>query len=217
LSVSIVVPVNTTDDQLRSLLWLFREKVRSRQFADLGLKSTEWESSNSGVVEFYRGAKCANEDYVVKGPCGQGSHTAAYYHWGLESDPSKDAGYLQQKNEDETLVFDFKDGWTISPEAQAKMVAKDKADDAEREAFAKLLQDELTGMGLEMSVRPSLDPKNQLHIDSDIFKDTPTRVQFVTTVLPSSKAALCKVGYRSVRLTKGGFFEEGQAYSLGCK
>jgi hypothetical protein len=34
---SVVVPVNTTDEQLKSLLWFFREKVRARQFKDIGL------------------------------------------------------------------------------------------------------------------------------------------------------------------------------------
>ena len=35
---SVVVPTSTTDEQLKSLIWFFREKVRSHDFKSLGLK-----------------------------------------------------------------------------------------------------------------------------------------------------------------------------------
>jgi len=41
------VPVNTIDEQLKSLLWQFREKVRSHQFEDIGL--TEANRYGSGT------------------------------------------------------------------------------------------------------------------------------------------------------------------------
>src|SRR5437667_595043 len=34
----VVVARNTTDEQLRSLLWLFRERVQAGRFKELGLK-----------------------------------------------------------------------------------------------------------------------------------------------------------------------------------
>src|SRR5271167_1832136 len=46
---SVVVPVNTTDEQLKSLLWFFREKVRSHQFTDIGLtQATAKQWGNKG-------------------------------------------------------------------------------------------------------------------------------------------------------------------------
>src|ERR1700677_5160472 len=33
---SVVVPTSTTDEQLKSLIWFFREKVRSHDFKSLG-------------------------------------------------------------------------------------------------------------------------------------------------------------------------------------
>lgn len=214
---AVVVAVNTTDDQLKSLLWLFREKVRSHQFKDLGLTSKAWNGVSSGMLVVYRGEKCANEEYSDSSPCGYGEHDDAYYQWGLEGDPNKDAAYISHKDAGDTFVFDYKDGWQLSSDLKARLESKEQADQSQRELFAKLLQDRLTGMGFDMSVQPGINPKNELHIDADIFKDTETRVRFINQVLPRWKPDLCKAGYRSVRLTRGGFLESGQSYLLGCK
>jgi len=214
---TIVVAVNTSDDQLKSLLWLFREKVRSHQFKDLGLTSKAWDGVNSGMLVVYRGEKCANEEYSDSSPCGNGEHDDAYYQWGLEGDPNKDAACIRHKDAGDAFVFDYKDGWQLSSDLKARLESKEQADQSQRELFARLLQDRLTGMGFDMSVRPSPDPKDELHIDGDMFKDTATRVQFINQVLPRWKPDLCKAGFRSVRLTRGGFLEIGQSYSLGCK
>ena len=56
-----------------------------------------------------------------------------------------------------------------------------------------------------------------LVLDSEIFKDTAARVQFINGVLPSWKKDLCKVGFRTVKLRRGSTFELGQDYSLGCE
>ena len=89
---SVVVPTNTTDDQVKSLLWLFREKVRSHHFREIGLThptSKQWgkEGYLSGTISVYRGEKCAGEDFSdYNGPCvgpGIESHEAAAYQWGL--------------------------------------------------------------------------------------------------------------------------------------
>lgn len=111
LAVAFVVPLNTTNEQLKSLLWMFRDKVHSNQFADLGLKSVDWGKSGKGggLFQVYRGPKCANEMYVVNGPCGNAPHTAAYFQWGLQLDPNRDAGHIQNKDGSEDLIFGYGD------------------------------------------------------------------------------------------------------------
>jgi len=88
-----------------------------------------------------------------------------------------------------------------------------------REAFAQDLQQRLTSMGYDITVWVHGDGANsghELNLDSEMFKDTATRVQFINSVLPAWKNDLCKVGFRQVKLRQGGTFELGQDYSLGC-
>jgi hypothetical protein len=89
-----------------------------------------------------------------------------------------------------------------------------------RQAFAKDLQQRLTSMGYDITVwvhGEGADSGHELNLDSEMFKDTATRVQFINSVLPEWKKDLCKVGFRQVRLRQGGTFELGQDYSLGCQ
>jgi hypothetical protein len=88
-----------------------------------------------------------------------------------------------------------------------------------REAFAQDLQQRLTAMGYDINVWVHGEGANsghELNLDSEMFKDTATRVQFINGVLPEWKKDLCKVGFRTVKLRQGGTFELGQDYSLGC-
>jgi zinc-ribbon domain len=88
-----------------------------------------------------------------------------------------------------------------------------------RQAFAQDLQQRLTGMGYDITVwvhGEGADSGHELNLDSEMFKDTETRVQFINSVLPAWKSDLCKVGFRQVKLRRGGTFELGQDYSLGC-
>jgi hypothetical protein len=101
--------VSTTDEQLKSLLWFFREKVRSHLLKDIGLRP----AGVSGLLLVYRGKKCATEEIDITasiGPCGDGYHEAASYQWGIEGDYNKDSGSIQTGGEIVT-VFDYKDGW----------------------------------------------------------------------------------------------------------
>lgn len=109
--ISVVVPPKTTDEQLKSLLWFFREKIRAHQLKEIGLMQATADDENSGTLAVYRGEKCANENYISNaGPCGNGDHDDAYYQWGIEADPSKDTGGIRVKG-DEIVVFDYKDEW----------------------------------------------------------------------------------------------------------
>ncbi len=222
---SIVVPINTTDEQLRSLLWFFWEKVRSHQFNDIGLTratAKEWGNKAylSGILAVYRGEKCANEQYIdTNGPCGHGEHDDALYQWGIEADPNKDSGSIRTKGDD-IVVFDYKDGWQVAPEIQAQIDQQTKAEQEAREIFAHGLQQRLTSMGYDINVwvhGGGSDQGRELNLDSAMFKDTATRVQFINSVLPEWKRDLCKVGFREVKLRQGGTFDLGQDYSLGCE
>ncbi len=89
-----------------------------------------------------------------------------------------------------------------------------------RQAFAQDLQQRLTSMGYDITVwvhGEGNDQKRELNMDSEMFKDTATRVQFINDVLPEWKKDLCKVGFRQIKLRQGGTFELGQDYSLGCE
>lgn len=105
LGVAFVVPVKSTDEELKSLLWLFRDKVHSGKFTDLGLRSGEWSELNGGLFHVYRGPRCANEMYELDAPCGNEAHAAAYFQWGLRQESRRDAGYLQKENGSEELIF----------------------------------------------------------------------------------------------------------------
>lgn len=214
---TIIVATKTTDDQLRSLLWTFREKVRAREFTQLGLTSKAWNGVDSGMLVVYKGEKCADEEDNPSNPCGHGEHDDAYYQWGLDGDVNRDAGYIRQTGKDDVLVFDYKDGWELPPEAKGRLDSREQDVQTQRELFAKLLQDRVTGMGFEMAVSTSVQPKDELHIDADMFKDTATRVQFINSVLPSWNSDLCNAGFRSIKLTQGGFLESGKRFSLRCR
>ncbi|MGH9513205.1 MAG: hypothetical protein ACRD2U_13820 [Terriglobales bacterium] len=81
------------------------------------------------------------------------------------------------------------------------------------------LQQRLTGMGYDINVWVHGEGANsghELNLDSEMFKDTATRVQFINSILPEWTRDLCKVGFRTVRLRQGGSFELGQDYGLRC-
>lgn len=109
--VSLVVPQNTTDGQLETLLRFMRDKVQQGKFADLGIRHPTDKSFGklgygAGIIAVYRGEKCANEQFIDNlGPCGYGEHDAASYQWGLEGDPRKDSGLVLGKNGDFRKVF----------------------------------------------------------------------------------------------------------------
>jgi hypothetical protein len=122
--VTFVVPTDTTDDQLRSLIWLFREKVRSGKYGDIGIllpTAKQWgvDGYDSGLLDVYRGRKCANEAYIPLsdaekgnlGPCGWGVHVDAWYQWGINGSPSKDAGDIRTRDGKLETVFDYNDSW----------------------------------------------------------------------------------------------------------
>jgi hypothetical protein len=128
--VSYVVAAGTTEQQLKRLLWLFREKARSGKFKEIGITqptAKQWgvDGYNSGMLVVYRGEKCADEPYVSLkqaeagrlGACGYGEHDAAEYQWGINADPNKDSGDIRNKDGNSSIVFDYRDNWKPSAAA----------------------------------------------------------------------------------------------------
>jgi hypothetical protein len=118
---SVVVPLATSDEQLKSLLWFFREKVKSDDFRAIGITqptSTHWgkKGYSSGMLSVYRREKCASEIFVDGGnPCGNGDHDDAFYQWGLlvdgVFDSNKDAAGVVSADGNIIKIFDYKDDW----------------------------------------------------------------------------------------------------------
>jgi hypothetical protein len=229
--ISYVVPANTTDDQLKGLVWLFREKVRSQKFGDISI--THPTSSHrgkkdyiQGILSIYRGQKCADEEFSdAVGPCGYGEHDDAYYQWGVLGDnpndgldPDKDEAGIRLASGNMIKVFDYKDGWQptkteADKEKEAEATAEQKILERSREQYANALHASLREQGYEITVTELGD---KLILAADLFKDTNSRVQFLS-LIRKSNADLCKVGFRELHLSGSGLLSSGENYSLGCK
>ena len=229
--ISYVVPANTSDDQLKSLVWLFRKKVRSQKFRDISI--TQPTSRNfgkkgyiQGILSIYRGEKCAAEGFSDSaGPCGFGEHDDAYYQWGVFGDnpnngidPNKDEAGIRLASGNMSKVFDYKDSWQptkteTDKEKEAEEAATQQLLERKREQYANALHASLREQGYDITVTELGD---RLILAADFFKDTSTRVQFLA-LIRKSDAELCKMGFRAVNLSGSGFFSGGDNYSLGCK
>ena len=112
-------------------------------------------------------------------------------------------------------------GWVQgSPEIQAEIAQQLKTEQEAREVFARNLQGRLTAMGFDINVwitGEGIERGRDLALDSEMFKDTATRVQFLNKILPQWKKDLCKAGFRGVHLRQGSMLELGKDYSLGCE
>lgn len=192
--VSVVVSHQTTDEQIKSLLWFFREKVRSHQLTALGITQ---KLESSGIIIIYRGEKCANEEFINElGPCGYGDHNDAQYQWGINGDPNHDAAGLKNSGGAELDVFDSSDNWQLPPAEQNKMVAQRK----QREDFAVTLGLSFQQEGLD--VTPSVEDDTTLSLDSKSFEDGPTRRAFIQQFLASRETVnkLCGSGFRNLQV-----------------
>ena len=136
---SVVVSPSTSDEQLKSLLWLFREKVRSQRFKDVGIlqpTSKKWGQKGylSGMIVVFKGGKCASElfsDSPGLGPCGYGDHSAAQYQWGVLVDgvfnPNADSAEMAASDGTIVTVFDYHDHWQLPDDLQGGADAKKSA------------------------------------------------------------------------------------------
>jgi hypothetical protein len=124
VAVAYIVPINTTEGQLKNLVWYFQKQVRASQFASIGITkptSKNWDQLNyrAGILLVYRSEKCANEAFVTDaqleqgyhGPCGDGEHQDAEYQWGFPPGNVNgffDEGSVKGENGDLWPVFNTK-------------------------------------------------------------------------------------------------------------
>lgn len=230
--LAYIVPVNTTDEQLKSLLWLFREKIREGGFSKIGISqplSKQWGQYGyqSGMLLVYRGDKCANETYISDedlakgnlGPCGYGEHDDAYYQWGLDADPKKDAAALVM-NGSPIQVFDYKDNWRASSETIQKVDQKVKdqwnQEYTPRQQFAVAMTNELNKEGIAINASANATNPKQLNFQSTLFKNNSFRQSFFTKGVLPVRTNLCNAGFQSIRMVRESESDVGQTYPLQC-
>jgi hypothetical protein len=234
MPTSYVVPVGTTDEQLRSLLWFFREKVRAGQFSDIGIaQPTETGFGEygykSGMLVVFRGATCANEDYVSDaqiekgnlGPCGYGEHDDAYYQWGVDGDPNKDDAGIRSKDGDTVQVFDYKDDWHASSEplhgADQQVKEKWREEWEPRQRLAVQITNVLKEKGIDVDASADQIDPEQLDFRSELFKDPAFCESFLNKALPQVRSNLCSAGFRRVGISRTGDSDSRRSYTLKCK
>jgi len=164
---SVVVPPSTSDEELQSLLWLFREKVRSHRFTDIGISqptSRRWGKNGylAGFISIYRVGRCAGENFAGAslGPCGYGDHSAAVYQWGLlvngVFDPDADSAGINASDGGKTEVFSYKDHWQLPAELKSKIElersSQETSDGVNRATFAEELERQLKAAGFDLTV-----------------------------------------------------------------
>ena len=211
--ISVVVARATTDEQLKSLLWFFREKVRAHELKELGMTER---LENGGIIIVYRDEKCANEEFIDQlGPCGYGDHNDAHYQWGIHGDPSQDAAYLRNKNRQETAVFDSSDNWQLPPAEKSRLEAARKL----REDFAVTLSLSFQQEGLDVTA--SVD-RRTLDLDSKLFENGSARRAFIHGLLSNTKTVkqLCDRGFETIQAEElkgilAGYV--GNRASLNCR
>ncbi len=231
VGTAYVVAANTTDDELRSLLWFFRKKVRTGQFADIGITkptSTAWgHSYNDGMLLVYRGTKCANENFISEaqlekgdlGACGYGDHSDAYYQWGISGNAANDSGAIGG-----TEIFNYQDNWhppsEVSLDVDDKVKESWKARQQEwepRQRFAVQLANEFLGKGLAVDVSANTDEPKELDFRSKLFKNATVLKAFTDTSLPKMLPAICKAGFQNIPVSTEGESNGGQSYPLNCR
>lgn len=184
------------------------------------------------MLVVYRGTKCANEGYISDadlekgklGPCGYGDHDDAYYQWGLDADPYKDAAAIVTKNGDYAQVFDYKDNWHAPSEGlQAvsegmKDAWKSKQQEWKpRQQFAVAMTNKLNEQGIAIDVSANETNPDQMDFKSKLFKDGAFQESFVTKILPEIRPNLCSAGFRSIRVWQGDDSGGGRTYPLQCQ
>jgi len=216
----LVVAETTPDDQLKSLLWYLRTKIRANAFKDLGIKPTATlygiPGYTSGMVDLYRGPKCASEKYTPEGhpdPCGPSIHKSASYHWGDGNDPHADRADLISATGTVTPVFDSADHWQTEAEAQSDPDgALARAATARiHYATAETAKQSKRGSDLKFFVPTSPDELNALSYQ---FADEPGQKRFLNEYVFLEQEHLCAAGFRTIKLAAAP--KPGTSYPIHC-
>lgn len=226
--VTYVVPIDTSDQQLKSLLWLFRKSVRSGDFKKIGItrpmvRQYGQLSYTSGMLVVYRGRKCASEIYVDNvGPCGPGPHESASYQWGLLGDDNRSDFFNDAGNIGGQEVFSYKDGWHLPSEMPQVVDQKVKQEweqgHESREQFAAQLVNELNAKGVDVDAAPDLDISGWTLVITARSEDPErfTGTDFRGSLEPLENS-LCAAGFRKIRISQKKDSRAGQSYPLQCQ
>jgi len=217
---AVVVPENTTDEQLTKLLWYFRAQVRSKKFAQLGLTKptdTRWGKSGfgAGMLVVFRGAKCAKENDIDSGagPCGYGSHDSAEYQWGVDNDPAKDYGSIFAIDGDVKHVFDSSDGWRPADQIAQDPSGYKSAQISGQIEYARQLSLKFLNRDSVTVFHPG--PNGDELIGQSVgFATERGRDSFIMDFVLDQKDRLCALGFRHLLLGKKS--SAGKSYPVGC-
>lgn len=217
----VVVAETTPNEQMKALLWYLRTKIRTNAFKDLGLKPTDTfygaPGYTSGIVDIYRGSKCASEKYTPQGhpdPCGPSIHKSASYHWGDGNDPHADGAYLVAETGAVTPVFESTDHWQTEAEAQSDPDgAHAQATTARiRYATAETAKQSKRGSDLKFYVA---EPTDELNALSYQFADQPGQKRFLNEYVFLEQEHLCAAGFLTIKLAAAP--KPGTSYPIHCK
>ncbi|MEO6802024.1 MAG: hypothetical protein ABI197_02130 [Granulicella sp.] len=221
IPVSMVVAENTSDSQLKSLLWYFRNKIRSDKFSDLGINvptSKQWGSGSyqSGMLVVFRGRRCANEVFETKGPgiCGTGEHDSAFYQWGIDNNPRKDVGAIFSKDRTPVLVFDSNDNWQSQMEKQADPTGRRQQELDRQIEFAYTQSVILSKQGSDMTMHIG-HLSNELTMQSVSFSSEHNRDAYLLDFFIEQRETLCGLGFKTVRLEAEK--TAGKSYPIPCQ
>jgi hypothetical protein len=218
--IPLVVSVGTSDEAIKSLLWEIRGTIRSHAYHDLGLHMCD-NYGRAGMIEVFRGAKCASETYGENAPCGEGDHDAGSYQWGLgtsDNNNDQDAGYVYSQDKDRTehLVFDARNAVTMPGNIRSLLDQKAQLRKLNQQVQMKIMNDasEDTPLGIHFFASP--DDDNGLWVRATIFSEESNKNAFLSVAIPSLKPSLCKAGFATVTVMSNSLFSSGDTYSLGC-
>jgi hypothetical protein len=231
VGTAYIVAASATDEELKNLLWFFRTKVRTGGFGDIGITGGQ-NNYGGGMLLVYRGAKCANEQFLSiaqlekgnRGPCGDGEHDDAYYQWGINGDPVKDSGGIRGKDGDTAEIFNNEDNW--HPSSEVSQVILDKVKGSRqarqeewepRQRFAVQIANEFLTRGLAIDVSANADEPKELDFRSKLFRDAAFLKTFTDTSVSKIRPDLCKAGLQNIRVLTEDESDAGQSYPLRCQ
>jgi hypothetical protein len=218
--VVIVVAEDTTDEQMKNLLWFFRTQIRQEKYKELGLQPTETvfdkPTYSAGRIDVYRGAKCAKEVYITSGPdpCGSTvSHRSVNYHWGDSGDRHSDGGDIITQDGKDILVFNSNDGWQTEEEAQKDPDGKLKQATDARIRYAQTQNIDMVKRSYDTRFYVD-EPSDVLNIVSRQFLVEASMNSFLTQLKILELDHMCALHFKAVNLIPRGL--AGKSYPLDC-
>jgi len=209
--ISVVVDSATTDEQIKSLLWFFREKVRAQELRELHMTER---LTDGGFIIIFRGNRCADEDFVDNtGPCGRGDHDAASYQWGIHGNPDWDTGTVVNRNGQEVVAFDSSvDHWQLTSEVQGKL----QTERVRREQYASALTQSYAQEGVTVIASAYGTNGTTLNLLTR-FEHLPDRELFARKILMDKQIVTTLCGKGFIKLGVEAVGEDAEDFWLPCQ